>query len=300
MIIPDVLRLLASTKKTGLLRLDGSRGLGSLWVDQGNVVAGEVSASPHSSDADEILFELLRFESGDFVFEDGLASDDPGTPQEVEPLLASAEAMLGEWKGIEAVVPSLDHHVRLVAELGAPEVTVSAESWSTLASVGGGISVGRLGDHLGLGELGVSKAVKALVELGLVEVGDPREEEVFAGSAESDEPVGAFGSFEEELSGGDDGGLEEFESFDPDGLVIEDDELSFDDGAEAEVEEESTDAKEIARQLANLTPKPAKAAAAAAKAPTVEEREAALAEVDDEDDPINRDLLIKFLGSVND
>ncbi len=59
------------------------------------------------------------------------------------------------------------------------------------------------------------------------------------------------------------------------------------------------DAAEIARQLANLSPKAAKAVAAAAKATTQEEREAALAEVDESEDPINRDLLLKFLGSVN-
>jgi hypothetical protein len=59
------------------------------------------------------------------------------------------------------------------------------------------------------------------------------------------------------------------------------------------------DAAEIARQLANLSPKAAKAVAAAAKATTQEERERALAEVDDTEDPINRELLIKFLGSVN-
>jgi hypothetical protein len=65
------------------------------------------------------------------------------------------------------------------------------------------------------------------------------------------------------------------------------------------VESDPSDAAEIARQLANLSPKAAKAVAAAAKATTPEERERALAEVDDDEDPINRDLLIKFLGSVN-
>jgi hypothetical protein len=64
-------------------------------------------------------------------------------------------------------------------------------------------------------------------------------------------------------------------------------------------ESSPNDAAEIARQLANLSPKAAKAVAAAAKATTQEEREAALAEVDESEDPINRDLLLKFLGSVN-
>jgi len=60
-----------------------------------------------------------------------------------------------------------------------------------------------------------------------------------------------------------------------------------------------TDAAEIARQLANLSPRAAKAVAAAAKATTMAEREAALAQVDESEDSINRELLLKFLGSVS-
>jgi hypothetical protein len=106
---------------------------------------------------------------------------------------------------------------------------------------------------------------------------------------------------------------ESFEKFDPGALVIERDDAvsSLLDEPEPLAEPAPTaassaaydadpgDAAEIARQLANLSPKAAKAVAAAAKATTEEERERALAEVDDEEDPINRELLIKFLGSVN-
>ena len=59
------------------------------------------------------------------------------------------------------------------------------------------------------------------------------------------------------------------------------------------------DAAEIARQLANLSPRAAKAVAAAAKATTEEEREAALAAIEAEDDTVNRGLLLRFLGSVD-
>jgi hypothetical protein len=64
-------------------------------------------------------------------------------------------------------------------------------------------------------------------------------------------------------------------------------------------DDEPLEADEVARQLASLSPKAARAVAAAAKAETAEERDAALAEVTGEDDePINRGLLLKFLSSV--
>jgi hypothetical protein len=66
-------------------------------------------------------------------------------------------------------------------------------------------------------------------------------------------------------------------------------------GGEANVD----DAAEIARQLANLSPRAAKAVAAAAKATTEEEREAALAAIEAEDETVNRGLLMRFLGSVD-
>jgi hypothetical protein len=75
------------------------------------------------------------------------------------------------------------------------------------------------------------------------------------------------------------------------------DEISIVD-VDADVDE-PVEADEMAKQLASLSPKAARAVAAAAKAGTLEEREAALAAASDEDDePINRGLLLKFLSSV--
>jgi hypothetical protein len=59
------------------------------------------------------------------------------------------------------------------------------------------------------------------------------------------------------------------------------------------------DDDELARQLATLSPRAAEAVRAAAGAETPEERDAALDGVDvDDDQPINRGLLLKFLSSV--
>jgi hypothetical protein len=69
--------------------------------------------------------------------------------------------------------------------------------------------------------------------------------------------------------------------------------------ADEEAASDDLDPAEMARQLANLSPKAAKAVAAAAKASTDAERDEALAAVEAEDDTVNRGLLLKFLGSVD-
>lgn len=331
--LPDVLRLLASTKKTGQLRLTGGRGSGSIWLDGGSIIASEASGAPLADGASEVLFELLRFKEGDFVFDaDSLASDG-GAPADVEPTLEAAEAMLDEWKSIEAVVPSLSGWVSLSSELPTDEVTLGRDRWAEIVAIGGGITVSGLGDVLHLGELPVSRTVKELVEEGLVELGDapvgastapaapayepppfepapaPAFEPVFEPSSDlSDFSAPAEAEHETPLltvvePDGPPASSFSNETFDPGALVIEPPSFG---GESAEpvpepavIDDDPADAAEIARQLANLSPKAAKAVAAAAKATTQEEREAALAEVDDDEEPINRGLLLKFLGSVN-
>ena len=316
--LPDVLRLLASTHKTGRLRLTGSSGSGSLWLDGGAIVGSEAARAPLADGPTDVLFELLRFKEGDFVFDDdATTAEASGTPTDVEDALAAAEAMLEEWKAIEAVVPSLAGWVSLRAELPGDEVTVDAAHWRQLVSVGGGITVAGLGDQLGLGELPISRAVKDLIELGLVELGDAPAGAIdaapapaYASAAVDDVALDTFADAAPAITfdspaDGDTPLLTvvsdadaEGDHFDPNALVIEEPDLST-AVADTTDEEDMADAAEIARQLANLSPKAAKAVAAAAKATTSEEREAALAEVDETEDPINRGLLLKFLGSVN-
>jgi hypothetical protein len=323
--LPDVMRLLASTKKSGCLRLTGSRGDGSVWVDGGTIIASDASGAPHATSAVDVFFELLRFKDGDFVFDSDVRPDEPTEPAEVEPVLDEAEKMLDEWKAIEAVVPSLDAWVTLAPELGVDEITVDKARWRLLAAIGAGTTVGQLGDALELGELAISRSVKELVEADLVSIGEapvgfepseyaspatsefelvtePPVPEVELAPVVIDEPV-----FEESAPPAlhlAESGANGRDRFDRDSYVGHDEFHVSAPTPEpvtvgASFEPDPSDAAEIARQLANLSPKAAKAVAAAAKATTAEEREAALAEVDDDEDPINRELLIKFLGSVS-
>ena len=173
--LPDVLRLLASTAKTGYLRLDGSRGSGGLWFDAGRVAAAAPPRpdrpAPPVAPGAEALFELLRAGDGSFVFEAGTASPIEGPTGDVASLLGEAEVLLEEWREVEAVVPSLACSVALRPDLDAPSVSISADRWRSLVAVAGGSDVEDVRAALGLGELSASRTVKELVEAGLVDVG---------------------------------------------------------------------------------------------------------------------------------
>ncbi|MFL6204007.1 MAG: DUF4388 domain-containing protein [Acidimicrobiales bacterium] len=355
--LPDVLRLLAATKKSGRLRITGGRGTGSIWVASGEVVGVEATHAPHATEAVDSLFELLRFQDGAFTFDADAAPEDPASPTDVEILLAQAEGLLEEWRTIEAVVPSMDAWVSLRSTLPQAQVTIQQPHWTTLVAVGGGATVRRVADELCLAELPVSRAVKELVELGLVEIGDTppsgalpplstapvevepaRSRPLLAGddAAPARQATTASGararraralsattpaepeafvpldlpgqeqptSYEDGAVDADqdvDQGLGEQDVTDPDVEDAEVDDLAAAFPGLANRSTPSTvdvDDEELAKQLATLSPRAASAIRAAAEATTDEERDAALDEVDDDDQPLNRGLLLKFLSSV--
>ncbi len=171
--LPDVLRLLATTSKTGRLRIEGDRGHGSVWLTDGNVVEATAERAMDGTPVDEVLFELLRFQAGSFAFDGDDRAAGGKDPEEIEGLLRRANSLLSEWSELENVVPSLEHEVRLANDLSVDEVIIDADRWKSLVAVAAGRTVGELATTLSLTELGVSRAVRDLVDLGVAEVDPP-------------------------------------------------------------------------------------------------------------------------------
>jgi hypothetical protein len=293
--LPDVLRLLASTGKTGRLGLDSDRGVGDVWLAEGKVVGVDAPGAP--DDLGDALFDLLRSREGSFAFEPGAEPASWRAPVAVEPLLEQAEARLAEWRAIEAVVPSLAAWVTLVPALPAAEVTVDADTWGLIAAVGGGVTVGELRDLLELSEIEACRLVRDVAELGLVEVGDPPAH-IARGPAATPEPASVEPApAEPALPVGEPVAV----AADDDPVPVWDDPIEVPEVVEAvEVAEVVDDVERddaLARQLAMLSPRAAEAVAAAAAA-APDDDDAPVDDVPHDDEPVNRSLLLKFLGSV--
>ncbi|MGH9193021.1 MAG: DUF4388 domain-containing protein, partial [Acidimicrobiales bacterium] len=139
-----MLKLLATTSKTGRLRIDGDRGQGSDWLRDGRVVDADADRAVDGAPTDEVVFELLRFDSGSFAFDADSHTPNAEHPDQVDDLLRRANALLSEWTELEAVVPSLHHRVSLTAELSSDDVTIDADRWRSVVAVAGGRSVGEV------------------------------------------------------------------------------------------------------------------------------------------------------------
>lgn len=181
--LADVLRLLASTQKTGRLRVEGPRDGGSLWFVDGAVVSGETADHDEQSPA-YALFDLQRLQVERFEFVPDEAPPEAGDPVDVDTVIADADERMRYWLELTAVVPSLDLRVALVDELPTDTIEVDRDRWRLLTVVAGGTSVRRVGDQLGFDEFEVSASIKEMIEAGLVELGDevnPAELDIPAG-----------------------------------------------------------------------------------------------------------------------
>jgi len=166
--VDDILVLLASTRKTGVLVVEGGGRSGRVWVDSGHLV-GAQSAQDHEPSL--VIFDLLRLHEGRFSFDDGVGPPTLGAPLDVQDVLAEARTKLAEWREIEAVVPTMSSLVALDAEGGGGgDITIGADEWRTVAAVGAGGTVAEVARRLSAGEFAACKAVKALVDSGLATV----------------------------------------------------------------------------------------------------------------------------------
>lgn len=163
--LDEVLGLLSGANKNGVLNITGDRGVGTVSISDGHLVAGSASSAPGAAALSDVVFELLRYEEGSFSFDGASAVE--GEPHELEAIMTEAHSRLDEWKGIEAVVPSLDHHVSLSATLSTSQVTLSESEWAAVVAIGEGAPAGVVARRLGLGEFDGSKRIKSLIERSL-------------------------------------------------------------------------------------------------------------------------------------
>ncbi|MEL7155564.1 MAG: DUF4388 domain-containing protein [Actinomycetota bacterium] len=171
--LDEMLGLLASTSKTGKLEVKGDRGHGSLRLHHGRLVDAGASNTANGVEPEDVLFELLRFNEGNFHF-NASEVEEGAFASDVTEVLGSAERRLADWRTIEVVVPSLRHMVTPVTELPADEITIDRSDWKALIVVGAGCTVAAVCDELDLGEVEGSRKIKMLTERGMVAVGPPK------------------------------------------------------------------------------------------------------------------------------
>ena len=180
--LPEVLSILAGTAKSGELHVSGNRtaGLAQMPAVQGRLSfdAGRLASADVAGEADlvDALVELLRVVEGTFMFRPGQASGRPAA--EIAELLEEAQARLAEWRDIEHVIPSQGAWLELNPDPPGSHVDLRADQWRLVVAVADGNPVGDTVARLGLGALRGCRAVREVVEAGLVTVYTTRPSEL--------------------------------------------------------------------------------------------------------------------------
>jgi hypothetical protein len=334
--LDDVLRLVANTSKSGRLTLRGSRGEGELVVRDGFVLGGSVTTDERISEPHELVFELLRLDDGEFVFE-SIDVDDhaDAEPADVALVLESASELLDEWREIEAVIPGGDAVVGLAPDGPEGTVKIDPAQWQMITVIATGAAVSELAQRVDSSTLDAGRVLRSLVEMNLVSVAEAAtgavevdvvvevddgsgtevdealevETETVATSftaepgmwAEEPAPFNGNGANGRSTNGhGDVDTVVLFETVhDATAVAVSDAHLEHDATEWDRFDGGSADAADFALRLAELSPRAAKAVAAAARATTAQDRDAALADLDGTGEEVDHEVLLQLLGPID-
>ena len=213
--LPEIVRLIASSGKTGVLTAETFRLKGRIFLDEGainfattrgddgdledlrrmttsrahNERRGRKDSSPGQTLEDvveqqalEVFVRLMRMSGGKFVFDEGARTRAFGTGAvlrlDVDKIIDQATSRITEWLDIETVVPSPTTRFTLNRDLADDEfeVTLDARSWTFLAAVGDAASVQDLAERLRIFEFPAARKVAEFVRRGLLVPADAKAE----------------------------------------------------------------------------------------------------------------------------
>jgi hypothetical protein len=146
---------------------DPALGVGKAALDRG-VIDDGVLHEQVQEQATDAVFDLLRWQRGDFAFVEEPNPDDLGVSLNVEEVITEGRRRMEEWESLTKAVPAPDAVVSVVLKPASDETAVSAEEWALLALADGHRTVAELVRLTGRGEFATVRTLAALVDRKLV------------------------------------------------------------------------------------------------------------------------------------
>ena len=137
------------------------------------VVDGEQLEAALRAQIEDAVFDLLRWDLGEFSWEPSAAVDpEVGIMVSVENLIMEASRRLDELEVITRKIPSGLTVLKMADKPpeGAVEINITPEEWRILVLVDGVRTVTQIGEVVGLDEFDAMRTLYGLVSAGLIEV----------------------------------------------------------------------------------------------------------------------------------
>ncbi|MEK7379496.1 MAG: DUF4388 domain-containing protein [Gemmatimonadota bacterium] len=208
--IGDVLLRAGKVREEDLVRanrmqMDGDvRRLGEILVAIGAVSSRELERQVRLQ-VEEVVFTMLAWAEGYFVFEEGLTGEVPRETNvriATEALLMEGARRIDEWERIQGQVP----HLGVVPRLAPPEsaepgsLSLTPFEWRVLAACEGTLDIRAIALSLVASEFDVARTLFGLASAGVILLHDPA---VQAAAVEIVEPTTLASQGEEHLRRGD-------------------------------------------------------------------------------------------------
>ncbi len=150
---------------------DGRR-LGQILVSEGYITP-EVLESFVSEQIQETIFDLMRWDEGDFDFEatPQIAEEDIGLAVSIENVVMEGSRRLEEWTRIRKKIPSMDVVFKMATAPGEGtfEISLKPTEWNLLLLVDGTRSVAELAHATDHTDFEVARVLYGLFSAGLLE-----------------------------------------------------------------------------------------------------------------------------------
>lgn len=164
--IIDIVKLLTSEGKTGVLNLQRGKEKGEIYVIKGTLA----HAICKDGVGEEAVFVMLTWSDGTFNFTPNVTSEEKTIEKNTLALLEEKIKQLGEWQQIKEIIPSQDIVFRLSSKRAPDEVKLKHDSWSVLSQIDGKKTVADISNELKMGEYDTARNLYSLFSSGLIEV----------------------------------------------------------------------------------------------------------------------------------
>lgn len=162
--LPDIIQLVAVSGKTGVFTLKNGAESGRIFLRKGQIV----HAAVNTLIGEHAVYELARWQQGEFVFTPGTESEVDSIDKSNTNLLMEAARQIDEWKILSKKIGSTRMVPVFAPQEGLSSVSFSPSEWAVVSKVDERRTIDEIAAGLGHGAFEVCKVIYGLLTAGVL------------------------------------------------------------------------------------------------------------------------------------
>lgn len=162
--LPDIIQLVAVSGKTGVFTLKNGADTGRIFLRKGQIVHAAVSTLV----GEHAVYELARWQQGEFIFTPGTESELDSIDKSNTNLLMEAARQIDEWKILSKKIGSTRMVPVFAPQEGLSSVSFSPAEWAVVSKVDERRNIEEIAAGLGHGAFEVCKVIYGMLTAGVL------------------------------------------------------------------------------------------------------------------------------------